>query len=127
MEDGRTAPERTLRAHGHDDEVLRARRALQEVLEPDLEATVEDITGRPVQATLSATRLDPDVSAEVFLLGKPRPVITRAEKAMDRAQGLTSESAALVAQTRQIRGRRAARRAAGSQPSGGSPDERNSG
>jgi uncharacterized protein YbcI len=67
LEDGHVDSEKTLRASGHDRELLGARRLLQEIVEPELQAVVERATGRPIRATLSATRLDPDVSAEIFL------------------------------------------------------------
>jgi len=55
-------------AHGHIQELLGGRHLLQVIIEPDLTASVERILGRRVETTLSATRLDPDLSAEIFLL-----------------------------------------------------------
>jgi uncharacterized protein YbcI len=73
LENGHTEAEKTLRAAGHIQELLGGRHVLQMVVEDDLKACVERILGREVEATLSATRLDPDRSAEIFLLGKRRP------------------------------------------------------
>ena len=47
---------------------LGGRHLLQTIIEDDLKAGVERILGRTVKTTLSATRLDPDLSAEIFLL-----------------------------------------------------------
>jgi len=68
LANGHTDAEKTLRAAGHIQELLDGRRLLQVIIEPDLEASVERILGRRVEAILSATRLDPDLSAEIFLL-----------------------------------------------------------
>jgi uncharacterized protein YbcI len=67
LEDGHLVSERTLRTSGFTRELLGGRRLLQEIVEPELQAGVERVIGRPIRATLSATRLDPDVSAEIFL------------------------------------------------------------
>jgi uncharacterized protein YbcI len=72
LEDSLTRGERTLIACGSDAEVLRIRRAFQEAMKPDLIAIVEDLTGRTVMAFMSANHLDPDCSAEIFLLA-PEP------------------------------------------------------
>lgn len=69
LENGHTDAEKTLRAAGHIQELLGGRHVLQMVVEEDLKASVQRILGREVEATLSATRLDPDLSAEIFLLG----------------------------------------------------------
>jgi Na+-translocating membrane potential-generating system (MpsC) len=67
LEDGHVDSEKTLRAKGYTKELLGGRRLLQEIVEPELEAGVERATGRCIRATLSATHVDPDVSAEIFL------------------------------------------------------------
>jgi uncharacterized protein YbcI len=69
LENGHTDAEKTMRAAGHLQELIGGRHLLQTLIEDDLEETVARILGRPVVTTLSATRLDPDVSAEIFLLG----------------------------------------------------------
>jgi uncharacterized protein YbcI len=68
LANGHTDAEKTMRAAGHIQELLGGRRLLQVIIEPDLKASVERILGRTVETTLSATRLDPDLSAEIFLL-----------------------------------------------------------
>ncbi len=72
LENGHTDAEKTLRAAGHIQELLGGRHVLQMVVEDDLKASVQRLLGREVEATLSATRLDPDLSAEIFLLGPAR-------------------------------------------------------
>jgi uncharacterized protein YbcI len=67
LEDGHIDSEKTLREKGYTKELLGGRRLLQEIVEPELQAGVERATGRPIRATLSATHVDPDVSAEIFL------------------------------------------------------------
>jgi uncharacterized protein YbcI len=69
---GHTDAEKTMRAAGHIQELLGGRRLLHVMIEDDLKASVERILGRTVETTLSATRLDPDLSAEVFLLAPNR-------------------------------------------------------
>jgi uncharacterized protein YbcI len=68
LANGHTDAEKTLRAAGHIQELLGGRHLLQAIIEDDLKAGVERILGRTVKTTLSATRLDPDLSAEIFLL-----------------------------------------------------------
>jgi uncharacterized protein YbcI len=68
LANGQTDAEKSMRAAGHIQELLGGRRLLQGIIEQDLEASVERILGRTVETTLSATRLDPDLSAEIFLL-----------------------------------------------------------
>jgi uncharacterized protein YbcI len=69
LENGHTEAEKTMRAAGHIQELLGGRQLLQMLLEEDLTTAVERIVRRPVITMLSATRLDPDMSAEIFLLG----------------------------------------------------------
>jgi uncharacterized protein YbcI len=69
LHNGHTDAEKTMRAAGHIQELLGGRHLLQLLIEDDLKASVERILGRPVETMLSATRLDPDLSAEIFLLG----------------------------------------------------------
>jgi uncharacterized protein YbcI len=68
LANGHTDAEKTMRAAGHIQELLGGRHLLATVIEDDLKAGVERILGRTVKTTLSATRLDPDLSAEIFLL-----------------------------------------------------------
>jgi uncharacterized protein YbcI len=68
LANGHTDAEKTMRAAGHIQELLGGRHLLQTIIEDDLKAGVERILGRTVKTTLSATRLDPDLSAEIFVL-----------------------------------------------------------
>jgi uncharacterized protein YbcI len=68
LENGHTDAEKAMRAAGHIQQLLGGRQLLQRIVEDELTTTVERIIGRHVQTMLSATRLDPDLSAEIFLL-----------------------------------------------------------
>jgi uncharacterized protein YbcI len=68
LENGHTDAEKTLRATGHGEQLVAGRQLLHQILEDELKSSVERNTGRQVKAMLSATRLDPDLSAEIFLL-----------------------------------------------------------
>ena len=68
LEDGHTTAEQTLRAAGHAETVLGTRSKLQAIIEHDVAEVVEIATGRTVEAVLTATRMEPDLSAEIFLL-----------------------------------------------------------
>jgi len=71
LENGHTEAEKTMRAAGHIQQLLEGRQLLQTSLSDELEAIVATATGRTVLTILSATRLDPDLSAEIFLLDGP--------------------------------------------------------
>jgi uncharacterized protein YbcI len=71
LENGHTEAEKTMRAAGHIQQLLDGRQLLQTTLDQELEAIVAEATGRTVVTILSATRLDPDLSAEIFLLAEP--------------------------------------------------------
>lgn len=68
LTNGHTDAEKSMRAAGHVQEVLGGRHLLQGIIEQDLRTSAERILGRTVETILSATRLDPDLSAEIFLL-----------------------------------------------------------
>jgi uncharacterized protein YbcI len=68
LENGHTEAEKTMRAAGHIQQLLDGRQLLQTSLNEELEAIVAKATGRTVLTILSATRLDPDLSAEIFVL-----------------------------------------------------------
>src|SRR3954466_16398369 len=65
---GFTQAEQTLYKAGRADVVHESRRAMQDVLEREMRAAVERLTGRRVSAFMSANHHDPDVSVEVFML-----------------------------------------------------------
>ena len=73
LENGHTQAEKTLRAGGHHDHILRGRQLLQTAIEDELKSAVERITGRPVVTVLATTRLDPDLSAQIFLFAGTGP------------------------------------------------------
>ena len=85
LENGHTDAEKTMRAAGHIQELLGSRHLLQVLVEDDLKASVERILDRRVETMLSATRLDPDLSAEIFLLG---PIEARAAEGLDQQSPL---------------------------------------
>ena len=72
MQDTLTKAERTLVAADKGEEVLRVRRTLQQTMRAELVAAVEQLTGRPVEAFMSANHIDPDLACEVLVLG-PEP------------------------------------------------------
>jgi uncharacterized protein YbcI len=63
-----TASERTLCEHGYDALVLDSRRAMQEILRPELAAFIEQRFGRPVIGFMSGNQLEPDLAGEIFVL-----------------------------------------------------------
>lgn len=65
---GHTPAEHALQAAGHSGLVLQAREHLHEMLEDDMRRLVEAATGRGVATVLHAARLDPEVSAQIFVL-----------------------------------------------------------
>lgn len=69
LEDTLTKGEQTLVEHGRTQEVLRIRRTFQEAMSRELTAEIERLTGREVLAFLSANHVEPDYSAEIFVLG----------------------------------------------------------
>jgi uncharacterized protein YbcI len=73
MHDTMTKAEQTLVDNGRSDEVLALRRAIQDVMRPDLSAEVERITGRNVKTFMSSNHAAPDYAAEIFLMGDPVP------------------------------------------------------
>jgi uncharacterized protein YbcI len=70
LHNGQTEAEKTLRAAGHERQLLEARRLLHAALEDELTSIVQRATGRCVLTVLSSARLDPDLSAGIFLLGE---------------------------------------------------------
>jgi uncharacterized protein YbcI len=65
---GFTQAEKMLYKAGKGDVVDDGRRAMQDVFQREMTAAVEQLTGRRVEAFLSANHHDPDVSVEMFLL-----------------------------------------------------------
>jgi uncharacterized protein YbcI len=63
-----TQAERTLAEAGHEDDVLRTRSQLQQVMRPHLVAEVEKLMQRKVVAFTSDNHIDPDLAVESFML-----------------------------------------------------------
>jgi uncharacterized protein YbcI len=68
MRNGLTTSERTLSENGYHQLVLDCRRAMQEVVRPELAAFVEQQFGRDVIGFMSANQLEPDLAGEIFVL-----------------------------------------------------------
>ena len=68
MEETLTAAERTLVVGGKAVEVHALRRGVQDIMEGQLTAAVERLTGRRVRAFLSQVHLDQEIDIEVFVL-----------------------------------------------------------
>jgi uncharacterized protein YbcI len=71
MTDTLTHGERSLLADGRHDSVRRLRCEFQQAMRDDLVREVEFLTGGKVVAFMSTTHLEPDVSAELFVLDRP--------------------------------------------------------
>jgi uncharacterized protein YbcI len=69
MDDTLTHEEQSLVAHGYKQDVLDARHDIQHTLHEAMAAVVEKYTRRKVVAFMSDSHIDPDVAAEVFILG----------------------------------------------------------
>jgi len=65
---GYTHAEKRLYEAGKGDVVEHGRRAMQDVFEREMTSAVENLTGREVEAFMSANHHEPDVSVEMFLL-----------------------------------------------------------
>ena len=64
--------ERSLVEAGKADLVSEMRRSFQQTMRADMSAAVADLTGREVIAFMSDSHLEPDYSAEVFVLAPER-------------------------------------------------------
>jgi uncharacterized protein YbcI len=71
-----TLVERNLVADGRQDAVREHRAAMHETMVSELAGAIEKLTGRRVQATLSADDVDHDIAAEVFVLERLVPPST---------------------------------------------------
>src|SRR3954451_12251982 len=68
LKGGFTHAEKTLYNAGKGSVLQEGRRAMQDVLEREMRAAVERLTGRRVSSFMSSNHHDPDVSVEVFML-----------------------------------------------------------
>jgi uncharacterized protein YbcI len=71
IRDALTHGERSLVADGRADSVHRLRADLQSSMRAELVRDIEALTGRKVVAFMSATHLEPDLGAEIFVLDGP--------------------------------------------------------
>lgn len=71
LEDVLTPAERSLIADGRADAALDMRRSLHAAMRPTLATAIAEATGCPVRAVMSDSNDDPDVTVEIFLLGRP--------------------------------------------------------
>jgi len=77
LQNSLTPGERYLADSDRAEQVLDMRRAYQDAMGADCIAAIEDLTGRTVQAFMSANHIEPDPAAEVFIL-KPDATTTQA-------------------------------------------------
>jgi uncharacterized protein YbcI len=68
LEDVFTPAERTLVKAGHSEQVASTRQAFQEAVREIFVSAVEDASGRKVRAFLSQVHMEPELSAELFVL-----------------------------------------------------------
>jgi uncharacterized protein YbcI len=68
LEGGLTRGEQTLHDHGHAQEVVRSRLAMQESIENEFRTAIESILYRSVRSFMSANDPSNDLQAEVFVL-----------------------------------------------------------
>jgi uncharacterized protein YbcI len=68
LEGGFTRGEQTLQDHGHEQEVVRSRLAMQQSIESEFRIAVESILYRSVRSFMSANDPSNDMQAEVFVL-----------------------------------------------------------
>ena len=71
LQDALTKGERRLVESGRHGLVLEMRREFQDAMRHDLVADLERLTGRKVQAMMSANHVDPDLGSEIFVLDQP--------------------------------------------------------
>jgi len=68
LEGGLTRGEQTLQDHGHEQEVVRSRLAMQQSIESEFRIAVESILYRSVRSFMSSNDPSNDLQAEVFVL-----------------------------------------------------------
>ena len=68
-----TALERALVADGNRGAVRHLREQFADTLAPQLVDAVQSLTGWKVEAFMSATHVEPDLVAELFVLDRPVP------------------------------------------------------
>ena len=86
LADTLTKGELSLVGMGEEEHVLRARRAYQQLMRPELVGLVEEQTGRTVHAFFSDNQIGPDYGVEFFLLEPFPSVKTPAARSEDEAE-----------------------------------------
>ena len=86
LEGGFTRGEQTLQDHGHSQEVIRSRLAMQESIENEFRTAVESILYRSVRSFMSANDPSNDLQAEIFVL-QPRGSESLDEESSAAADG----------------------------------------
>jgi uncharacterized protein YbcI len=87
LEGGFTRGEQTLHDHGHAQEVIRSRLAMQQSIEDEFRVAVETILYRSVRSFMSANDPSNDLQAEIFVLHP------RGAEALDDVSHAASSSA----------------------------------
>ncbi len=111
LEGGLTRAEHTVRAHSGDTLVMEMRLQLQAAMGEAITEAVANLTGRKVRSFMSANDPDADLQVEFLLLandssteeraGGPR-LRDRRSKAIQAAEELKEDSAAVAAETAQV-------------------------
>jgi uncharacterized protein YbcI len=70
---GLTRAELTLAKNGRADAVTRQRGEFQAAVRDEFVSAIEALVGRRVEAFMSTTHVDPDVSVEIFMLERATP------------------------------------------------------
>jgi uncharacterized protein YbcI len=71
MQDALTTGERSIATAGKPEAVLELRRQYQEAMKAQMIAAIEELTGHKVVAFMSDNHIEPDISAELFILDRP--------------------------------------------------------
>jgi uncharacterized protein YbcI len=88
LEQTLTKGEQVLVANGRGETVLTLRHEYQEAVREELSLEVSKLTGRRVLAMMSANHIDPDLGAEVFVLGE---VLNADERGPDASGSATPD------------------------------------
>jgi uncharacterized protein YbcI len=70
LQDTLTTGERSLAADGRQDAVRQLRRQYESLMRAELVDAVEELTGCRVEALISGSAVEPDVSAQLFILDR---------------------------------------------------------
>ncbi len=102
LEGGFTRGEQTLQDHGHAQEVVRTRLAMQQSIEDEFRAAVETTLYRSVRSFMSANDPSNDLQAEIFVLHPPgaEELVEDAEPAASSADGASSDNGRVEADGR---------------------------